>query len=348
MQTIPRSARFAFVALLAGALSVDPGEARPAGQDEKDAQYAAAIQQGNRALELRQFDDALEAFKRASSLSKKQSAEAHFGMARAYRGLTRLKNAIESCTDALEYVGANRELEAAIRNVRGSSIFEQVEKNDDKRLKEAEADFRAVTEISDTLPIAHYNLGFALMRQGRDGEGVQALNAFLSKAPYAREAAEARRLIENPRRARVVFAPDFSVTTLQGDRVELAELRGRVVLLDFWATWCPPCVAATPGLKRLARKYAGQPFTLVGISLDRSERSWQDYVEANKMDWPQYLDNGRVATLFKVKPIPTYVLIDHEGVVRGVETGYNRSTDGWLDSEIRKLLKEIAQIEGGR
>lgn len=336
-------------ALLTAALAAAGAPAGiSAAQNDNDAQFAAAMQQGDRALELRQFDDALDAYKRANGLRNKPSAEAHFGMARAHRGLGKLKNAADSCTEALKYVGANRELEAAIRNVRGSAIFEQVEKNDDKRLKDAEADFRSVTELTDTLPIAHYNLGYALMRQGRDEEGIAAFKVFLAKAPYVREAREASRMIEDPRRARVVFGPEFAVTTLQGERLALEDLRGRVVVLDFWATWCGPCIAATPGLQRLAKKYADQPFTLVGISVDRNEQAWKTYVARNKMDWPQYLDNGRIASLYKVRPIPTYVVIDHEGIVRGVETGYGRSTDGWLDNEVRKCLKEIGGTGGAR
>jgi hypothetical protein len=71
------------------------------------------------------------------------------------------------------------------------------------------------------------------------------------------------------------------------------------------------------------------------------------------MDWPQYLDNGRLATLFKVRPIPTYIVLDYEGAVRGVRTGYGSGTDAWLDGEIRKCLKELSpsrsQVqEGGR
>lgn len=341
--------RFRFAVILVGLVAAQPAGAS---QDDKAAQYAAAMELADRAMELRQFDDALAAYKRASSLRHRQSPEAFFGMARAYRELRAPKSAADACTDALKHVGANRELEADIRNVRGAAIFEQVEKNDDKRLRDAEADFRAVTQLTDRLPIAHYNLGFVVMRLGRDDEGIDSLKVYLAKAPYGKEAAEARRLIEDPRRARAVFAPEFALTTANGEHIALEDLRGRVVLLDFWATWCPPCVAATPGLQRLAKKYADQPFTLVGISLDRDAGAWKRYLERHRLEWPQYLDNGRVASLFKVRPIPTYIIIDHEGIIRGMKTGYGSGTDGWLDAEIRKCLtaaaKAGAQEPGGR
>ena len=301
-------------------------------------QFDAAMQQGERAFKLRQYDDALSAFKRANGLRDKKSADAQFAMARVYRTLNAHKSAVDSCSEALKYVGDRKDLEILIRNLRGLSVGSLVEKNDDKRLRDAEADFRA---IAADLPIAQYNLGFTLVRQGRDEEGVAELNAYIRRDGSTKEAAEARRIIENPRRVRVAFAPDFSVTTLQGEHIALEDLRGRVVLLDFWATWCKPCLMATPGLVRLQRKYADAPFTIVGVSLDRNRDAWRNYIEREKMDWPQYLDNGRVATLFNVKPIPTYIVLDHEGVIRAIKTGYGSDTDSWIDYEVRSALKEL-------
>jgi thiol-disulfide isomerase/thioredoxin len=309
-----------------------------AGRQEAADAFDAAMQQGERALKLRQYEDALQAFKRANGLREKKSPEAQFAMARVYRELNAHKSAVDSCTEALKHVGDRKPMEIAIRNLRGLSIGSLVEKNDDKRLKDAEADFRA---IAPDLPIAQYNLGFTLVRQGRDDEGIVELKAYLIRDGSTREAAEARRIIENPKRARAFYAPEFSVTTLQGEHIALEDLRGRVVLLDFWATWCGPCIAATPGLVRLQKKYAEAPFTLVGVSLDRNKDAWRSYIEKEKMEWPQYLDNGRVASLFKVRPIPTYIILDHEGAVRAMKTGYGRDTDGWLDYEIKKALKDL-------
>ena len=308
------------------------------GAQEGGAEFDAAMQQGERAFKLRQYDDALRAFKRASGLRDKKSPEAHLSMARVYHALTAYKSAVDSCTEALKYVGDRKDLEISIRNLRGLSIGGLVEKNDDKRLRDAEADFRA---IAAELPMAQYNLGFTLVRQGRDEEGLAELNAYIRRDGSTKEAAEARRIIENPRRARVFYAPEFSVTTLQGEHIALEDLRGRVVLLDFWATWCKPCLMATPGLVRLQRKYADAPFTIVGVSLDRNRDAWRDYIEKEKMEWPQYLDNGRIAGLFKVRPIPTYIVIDHEGAVRGLKTGYGSDTDSWLDYEVRSALKDL-------
>lgn len=167
------------------------------------------------------------------------------------------------------------------------------------------------------------------MRQSRDDEGAAGLNTFLAATP------------------REPFAPDFSVVTLDQQHIALDDLNGKVVLIDFWASWCGPCAAATPGLVRIQKKYGERPFTIVGVSLDREESPWRAYIDKNKMTWPQYWDKGgNVARLFKIQPIPTYIVLDHEGIVRETREGWEPSVDGWLDSQIGKLLKKAEEAAG--
>jgi thiol-disulfide isomerase/thioredoxin len=82
---------------------------------------------------------------------------------------------------------------------------------------------------------------------------------------------ETRRVIANPIRARMPFAPKFSFTTHDNQKISNASVRGRVVLLDFWGTWCPPCRDSVPILRDLNKKYAGKAFQLVGVSSDDDE-----------------------------------------------------------------------------
>lgn len=332
-------------AALAAVLAAVP--AVPAAQDS-EAEYATEMRAGDTALARRQFEPALKAFKRANALKNKKSLEALHGMARAFHGLGAFKNAVEACDDALKLAGEDLTAQARIRNQRGLSLFSWATKSDDKRLKDAEADFRAVLTLDPSQTVARYNLGVVLMKQARDDEGRVELEAYLADAGKTPESEAARRFIDNPRRAREPFAPDFSVTTRDGEYLSLDELKGKVVLLDFWATWCPPCVAATPGLVRLHNKYKDRPFALIGVSLDRDQRAWADYIDEHQMAWPQYLDKGQVARAFAVQPIPTYILIDHEGVIRGTRTGYSSTTDAWLDGEVRKLLKAVEESAGAR
>jgi thiol-disulfide isomerase/thioredoxin len=180
-----------------------------------------------------------------------------------------------------------------------------------------------------------------LLKQGRDAEGIAELNAFLA-SPGADSAtlAEARRVVANPIRAREPFAPEFSFTTHKNQNVSNAALRGKVVLLDFWGTWCPPCRESVPILRSLNKKYAGKPFQLIGISSDDDEDVWKTFIAAQHMDWSEYIDlSDQVLQAFKVESFPTYIVLDKDGVIRFRQSGLSDSTQGDLEDAINKALK---------
>ena len=306
------------------------------------AAFETKMKDANALMNRRQFEDALRIFKDANALQDKKSPKAQIGMARAYQGLQAHKSAADACTEALKYANSDAAIELEARNLRGISLFSLGEKPDDKRFKQAEEDFRAVLARSDQYPIARYNLGVVLLKQGRDEEGSTELKTFLDGNDRHAEAANARRFLENPRRARERFAPDFSITTLSGEFLTLEDLKGKVVLIDFWATWCKPCLLATPGLAKIAKKFKDEPFVILGISADRERDAWKNFVDENKLDWPHFLDAKRtMANGFGVTGYPSYILLDHEGIVRFTKVGWGPTTDGEIESEARKLLRNL-------
>lgn len=316
--------------------------ALPMRAQDQTTEFDAKVRQGDALLKTRQWENALKAYKEANALMEKKSPQAHLGMAKAYEGLRAHKSAADSCTEALKYTNGDKNLETAALNLRGTSNFALSEKSDDKRLKQAEDDFRAVLAMVEGPHIAQYNLGVALMKQRRDEEGAKELEAFIAKAGRAPEVASAKKFIADPRRAREAFAPDFSFTTFDGEYLSLEDLRGKVVLVDFWATWCPPCVKATPGLKRLQDKFKGQPFVILGISADRNRGEWQSFIVGNSLKWHHYLDErGQLARSFNIEAFPSYLLLDHDGIVRHTWRGYDGSTDGDIESKAKKLLKDL-------
>ena len=112
-------------------------------------------------------------------------------------------------------------------------------------------------------------------------------------------------------------ATDFQVTGLDGEKLSLEKYRGQVVLLDFWATWCGPCIAEMPNVKKTYAKYKDQKFQIIGISLDRSKEPLEAYIEKEELAWVHYWDNTRkVSRLYEVQAIPSTFLIDGEGVIR--------------------------------
>lgn len=140
-----------------------------------------------------------------------------------------------------------------------------------------------------------------------------------------------------------VPAPDFEATTLDGQAFKLADLRGRVVLLDFWATWCGPCVAELPNVKKAHEQYGGDGFTAVGISFDRDAETARKYVAEKKLGWPQIwaekADNGLLGNLFGVGGIPATFLIGPDGKVV--------ATDLQGDELIKTVTREVKKLKGG-
>jgi thiol-disulfide isomerase/thioredoxin len=94
------------------------------------------------------------------------------------------------------------------------------------------------------------------------------------------------------------------------------EFRGKVILLDFWASWCGPCRSALPNLKRLQAVYGGADFVVISISEDDDESAWHAFVSSHSMTWPQRLDSdGSFQSQFGVHALPTYVLVGRDGTV---------------------------------
>lgn len=119
-------------------------------------------------------------------------------------------------------------------------------------------------------------------------------------------------------------APSFTLKTLDGTETSLAALRGKVVLLNFWATWCPPCKAEMPDLDALQRKYAtDKDFVVLGVNFEEDPETVRSYMEEHKLTFPVALDrDGSVTTKsFGVRPLPTTFIIDREGLIRDAWNG---------------------------
>ena len=292
------------------------------------------------------YEDALKSFKRANELREKKCAECYAWMAETYRAMEAYKNAIESADKVIEFANGDRQLVLGAYNNKGLALQASAEKKDQKKLQASEAVFKQALALEGAPPIIHYNLGITLLQLNRDEEGVAAVKQYIKLDPRGSFIGMARKLAENPRRARENFAPDFSFTSSEGEHITLEDLRGKVVLLDFWGTWCPPCVESVPELRNLHKRYSkdGSPFVLIGISSDGDEAEWKEFTAKNKMIWPQYRDHDRrIQRAFGVRAFPTYVVIDHEGIVRYQGVGLSWQRSAALDGTIKKQIKMVAK-----
>lgn len=314
-----------------------------------DAQQPAAatfeeeMQAGRTFMRQRRWEDALKAFKRANELKGKTSPEAFLLMADAYMALEAYKNVAQSAEKVIEFAGDNVTLQAQAYNLKGIALQRQSDGGkDQKKLQEAETFLRQAVTAKPDHAESHYNLAIIVLQQNRDAEGVAELKKYLELAPPNHSYADdARKIIENPRRAREPFSPDFSVTTSEGEYISLDDLKGKVVLLDFWGTWCPPCVASIPSLRELNKKYSkSEAFVMLGISSDGDEEKWSNFIVKEKMVWPQFLDRERkVQRAFAVNRFPTYIVLDHEGVIRFRTSGLNFEKEAALSDAINKQIK---------
>jgi cytochrome c biogenesis protein CcmG, thiol:disulfide interchange protein DsbE len=133
-------------------------------------------------------------------------------------------------------------------------------------------------------------------------------------------------------------APDFVVETMQGDTIRLSDLRGQVVLVNFWATWCPPCRVEMPGFQRVWEDYADRGFVIVGLSVDQGVRSdVVRWVDQRGLTFPIAFAPGTVVRSYGgASTLPTSILIDREGRIAHRVQGYY--AEPALRAAVRRLI----------
>jgi peroxiredoxin len=136
-------------------------------------------------------------------------------------------------------------------------------------------------------------------------------------------------------------APDFTLNDTQGHSVSLSGYKGKVVLLDFWATWCAACQFEVPWYSEFSKKYAEKGLAVVGVSMDKDGlTSVKPYMEQKKMDYTVVLGNDYLVPQFGLKTIPVTWLIDREGRVAVAHVGMADKES--FEANIQKLLQEVA------
>lgn len=134
-------------------------------------------------------------------------------------------------------------------------------------------------------------------------------------------------------------APAFASVTPSGQPSALADHRGRVVLVDFWATWCPPCVASMPTLQRLHERYSDAGLVVLGVNQEAGEEVMvRDFLAKKGITFPSVMDDGHIARDYGVFSFPTSFLIGRDGVVRSIHRGV--AIEARLTGPIEALLAE--------
>jgi thiol-disulfide isomerase/thioredoxin len=141
-------------------------------------------------------------------------------------------------------------------------------------------------------------------------------------------------------------APDIIMTSVNGEELRLSSLRGQMVLVDFWASWCAPCRKENSLIVSTYRKYKdtsfknGDGFTVFSVSMDMNQTAWENAIVKDKLEWPYHVSDlkgwrNEAALLYKISAVPYCYLIDGDGIVVAINPRREK-----LESELKKLKKK--------
>jgi len=151
-----------------------------------------------------------------------------------------------------------------------------------------------------------------------------------------KERASAEKLVGKP-------APDFTLDTLDGESVSLSDLKGQVVVLDFWATWCPPCVKSLPELEQIHQQSAGQSVKVFAVNLQENETRVRSFLQSRGLSLPILMDSeGEVAQKYSIHAIPQTVIIGKNGEVQKVFVGASPETPDKIRAEIESVTGQVS------
>ena len=136
-------------------------------------------------------------------------------------------------------------------------------------------------------------------------------------------------------------APAFELKSNSGKPVSLGALRGQIVLVNFWASWCGPCRKEMPILEQLNRQYRNKGVTLVGVNVEPDSEAASQWLKATPVSFPILYDvDSKVSKLYQVEGMPNTVIVDRKGNVRYIHRGYRPGAENEYLDQIRALLRE--------
>lgn len=137
------------------------------------------------------------------------------------------------------------------------------------------------------------------------------------------------------------IAPKFALPSRSGDMISLDQLKGQVVMLNFWASWCNPCRQEMPLLDQMHKRYSSLGFTLLGVNVEANTKDAERWLADTPVSFPVVFDkDSKVSQMYEVSAMPSTVFIDRKGNVRYLHRGYKPGDESEYLNQIRALLKE--------
>jgi len=313
----------------------------------QDARQAAhrqqAIDKAKQLEDAHQTSLAIDAFKKANNLAGGKCVVCLSHLCNLYRLSGDNKHAAESAAQ-LEQAVTSPTDKATAAFMEGSALLREATAQKKRGLfQQADTQFKLALHYQPDAAQPLFLDGLALGRMGNDAGARDAFARYAaSKQADPIMQARARRYLADIALVRQNMAPAFSIRTLQGHILDLDNLQGRVVLLDFWATWNDASVHDLPRIQQIVQRFQGQPLVVLSVSLDTDRAKWQAFVAEHGMTWPQFWDKGAVmATTFGVHALPQYFIIDAQGVL----TSENLGSGSDLEGRLKKMVAQAQRME---
>ncbi len=305
-----------------------------------DPAVRAALDEGKKFEQRRQLSSALDSDRKALELAKGKCAECLETIVALQFKMEIPKDAAASAAAWAAQATTPAEKAKAEYLQASALLLQNRQKHNDALLVQADEVLKRAAASDPSNPAIQMLDGRVLAALKKDAE---AKNEFVACAANpeasAAECMRAKNFAADVSLARGEPAPAFSIKKPDGTTLTLDSLAGKVVLIDFWATWCPACVKDLDYIQSIAEEADKDRFVLLGVSDDSNEETWKRYQVKNRMIGIQIRDTDHsIADLFHVGSIPTYVVLDANGIVQLRATG----AEGDIRGKVRSLLAKPA------
>jgi thiol-disulfide isomerase/thioredoxin len=296
--------------------------------------FAAELDAGKQAAAKGAYPDAVKHFRQANLLRQEKCSECYVWLARMGISAGALKEALEDTEKAVATAASDTERSRA-QLYRGVILGRQGD------LVHAEAAFKAASVADSTCVECRFNLGFVLLKESKDVEGVEVLKTIAPKFAGTPRGREIQRFIDDPTRIRKNYAPEFSAKTESGQEINLDALKGKVVLFDFWGTWCAPCRVSLPLLKDLASRVDPAKVAIISVDEGDPREKWKQFIQKEGMTWTQVYDGDlSLEQAFGVDGYPRYFVLSKDGIILEQFKGWNQDGEATISNAIARALQQ--------
>lgn len=336
-------ATIAALPALAQTNSVSPNSPAAAAYQTDPAFKKLKLQAEHDSLNPRFMMFAADSWKKANKAAGGKCMECFIGMLNVELSTGQEKKAVQDA-EQMDEAADDARYHAFAESFGARALMMQAgtKKPNPELLQRSQVMLQKAISNDPSFAAAYLLQGKVLALLNRDAEASAAFRSYCAHLPKGDPmTVRAEHFAQNPELARAVMAPPVVVTTLAGKQFNLDDMHGRVVLIDFWATWCGPCNRELPHIQKLAAKYSDAPFELISVSWDKDEQKWKDFIAQHGMTWNQYRDaDGKLTRAFGIDAIPHYFTIDSDGVLAAENLGSGSDIDGRIDKLVKRAMQD--------